>query len=109
MHTGSSPQTVYVAIACAEVEHINAKVAFSCYWGPNNVANEALGVPGQQTESRASLAAIVRVLQMAPSNQSLIVYSRSQYAIRAFVYGAPAYSARGWACKNDDLLRVGAY
>jgi hypothetical protein len=56
---------------------------------------------------RGSVAALVRVFQSASPSQTLIVYSTSQYAIRAFAYGAPGNSERGWQCPNSDLLRLG--
>lgn len=102
-------QSVYLSVACSNVGKDFARAVFSCFWGPNHQGNEVLQVPGEQNDSRGSVAAVVRVLQVSPSSQRLHIYSSSQYAIRAFVFGAPGYSARGWACKNADLLQVGVH
>jgi exonuclease III len=103
----SNPYTVYVAVACSNVGKVTARTTFAQYWGVNHASNEVLLVPGVQNEGRGSIAALVHVLQTSPPSQTLLLYTASQYAIRAFVYGAPGNSARGWQCPNSDLLRVG--
>ena len=102
-------RSVYVSFASSGIGGANAKAVFGSFWGPNHCGNEVLRVPGEQTDSRASIAAVVRVLQTTSCSQRLHIYSTSKYAIRTFVYWVPGYSARGWACKNADLLQLGVY
>ena len=64
-------------------------------------------MPGPQGEGRASVAAMVRVFQVASLSWTLLVYSSSQYAVHAFAYGAPGNSECGWQCPNADMLRLG--
>ena len=107
--SGSAPRTVYLSAASGSVRELGDRVAFGCYWGLNHRGNEVMQVPGDQNVSRACLAAIVHVLQTTDPSQSLLIYSTSQYAVRVFVFSAPAYSSRGWACKNADLLKLGVF
>ena len=103
----SNPYTVYVAVACSNFGMVNATTVFAHFWGINHHSNEVLRVPGPQNEGRGSIAALVHIFQTSSPSRSLIVYTVSQYAIRAFAYGAPGNSARGWQCPNSDLLRLG--
>ena len=103
----AQPRTVYLSSASVSIGGIDPRAVFACFWGPGHKGNEVMRVPGEQNEARAGIAAVVRVLQTTPPSQHLVIYSPSQYLVRIFVYGAPAYNARGWGCKNADLLQLG--
>ena len=97
---------VYVATACSDLGRVNAKVVFGLYWGANHPSTDVLHVSGYQSDSRGSIAALVRVFQVTEPAQSVHVYTTSQYAARAFAYGAAGHRERGWQCKNDaELVR----
>ncbi|KAG1754741.1 natural resistance-associated macrophage protein-domain-containing protein [Suillus paluster] len=76
---------------------------------PGNIAERC---PGDQTNNRAELIAIVRVLETAPfSQQPLMIKTDSSYSIQCFESWLPKWSvngfrtANGQPVKNAELIR----
>ncbi|KAJ6583250.1 hypothetical protein B0H10DRAFT_1765527, partial [Mycena sp. CBHHK59/15] len=67
--------------------------------------NKSARVYGNQTSPRAELLAVILALQSAPTFKSIIIATRSEYAIRSATYYAAKNEACGWRCPNGDLLK----
>ncbi|KAJ7187851.1 hypothetical protein C8R46DRAFT_844280, partial [Mycena filopes] len=86
----------------------DARGGCGVYWGENSAGNASSAVPGEQTDARAALYAVILAITRAPRERTLTIYSGSQYAIRSFCYLAAGNATRGWPCKHADLIRAGA-
>ncbi|KAJ6483693.1 hypothetical protein DFH09DRAFT_949616, partial [Mycena vulgaris] len=99
------PVSVYIA-SSSKSKAGSSRVALSLYWGDNNHRNAAYTFEGKQTDTRASLFAVLKAVVKAPHTQSLIIFTSSQYAIRAFCYWAGENSTLGWPCSHGDVLQI---
>ncbi|KAJ7197059.1 hypothetical protein C8J57DRAFT_1106099 [Mycena rebaudengoi] len=104
-HTGR-PISVYLASSSRVKGPSAARAAFALYWGRNNRRNSAFRFEGVQVEARASLFAVMAAVDEAPRDQSLIIYTPSQYAIRSFCYWAGDNETLGWPCAHADILQA---
>ncbi|KAJ6607708.1 hypothetical protein B0H10DRAFT_1788058, partial [Mycena sp. CBHHK59/15] len=102
----SAPLKITVHGSCLNAGKITASAGASAYWGPNARRNKSARVYGSQTSPRAELLAVILALQSAPTAKSLIIATRSEYAIRSATYYAAKNDACGWRCANGDLLKV---
>jgi len=82
------------------------------WWGKNDPRNIAERCPGDQTNNRAELIAIVRILETAPlSRKPLLIKTDSQYSINCFKEWLPKWRANGFRSsagqpvKNVPLIR----
>ena len=77
------------------------------FFGPQNASNSSWRVPGQQSDNRASLFAILLALSLTPSSIGLHIFSSSLYAIRSIFDWGPANASLGWHnSAHGDLLRL---
>ncbi|KAJ7137430.1 hypothetical protein C8R43DRAFT_834954, partial [Mycena crocata] len=97
------PVSVYIATS-TRYKGGSADASFALYWGDNHHSNSAYGFEGTQTDARSVLFAILKAVVMAPRNQSLLIYTSSEYAIRSFCYWAADNDMLGWPCKHGDVL-----
>ncbi|KAJ7182962.1 hypothetical protein C8R43DRAFT_865710, partial [Mycena crocata] len=95
--------SVYIATS-TKSKGFSARASFALYWGRNHHCNSAFGFEGAQIEARASLFAVLQAVSGAPRNQSLVIYTSSEYAIRSFCYWAGDNDMLGWPCKHADVL-----
>ncbi|KAI0646029.1 ribonuclease H-like domain-containing protein [Trametes meyenii] len=82
------------------------------WWGQNDSRNIAERCPGGQTNNRAELIAIVRVLETTPhTKRPLLVKTDSKYSISCFRHWMPKWlqnnfkTASGEPVKNASLIR----
>ncbi|KAL6301650.1 ribonuclease H-like domain-containing protein [Sparassis latifolia] len=82
------------------------------WWGRNDARNLAERCPGVQTNNRAELIAIVRVLETAPRNKHpLLIKTDSKYSISCFHDWLPNWiqngfiGSKGEPVKNAPLIR----
>ncbi|KAJ6551212.1 hypothetical protein B0H19DRAFT_880889, partial [Mycena capillaripes] len=102
----TTPLRVAVHGVCTNAGKISASAGAATYWGPNARLNAVSRVPGQQTGPRAELLAVILALQKAPVFKSIIISTRSHYAIQAAVYHAARNQACGWRDLNGDLKKI---
>ncbi|KAJ7138735.1 hypothetical protein C8R43DRAFT_817886, partial [Mycena crocata] len=102
--SSGQPVSVYIGTS-TKSKGSSARASFALYWGRNHRRNSAFGFEGAQTDARASLFAVLKAVLAAPHNQSLVIYTSSEYAIRSFCYWAGDNEMLGWPCKNSDVLQ----
>ncbi|KAJ7740488.1 hypothetical protein DFH07DRAFT_688565, partial [Mycena maculata] len=99
------PTTVYLASSAKRKSSSAGSAIFAIYWGANSPRNTAYTFDGAQTEARASLFAILMAVIDSRQDQTLIIYTSSQYAIRCFCYWAGENAMLGWPCTHADVLQ----
>ncbi|KAJ7134436.1 ribonuclease H-like domain-containing protein, partial [Mycena epipterygia] len=103
--TTSNPVEVYVDGSCLNNGRDDTAAGSGIYWGPNHAWNEALRVPGSQTNNQGEVYAFLRALQRAHADETLHIWSDSEYAMEGVACRAPDEASRGWKCVNGDLFR----
>ncbi|KAJ3717297.1 ribonuclease H-like domain-containing protein [Lentinula guzmanii] len=76
------PLVVYCDGACKGNGKVGSVAGIGVWWGHNDPANLAERCPGEQTNNRAELVAICRVLETTPFRKSLLaIKTDSKYSI----------------------------
>ncbi|KAH6885899.1 ribonuclease H-like domain-containing protein, partial [Thelonectria olida] len=76
---------------------------------PRNLSERLSGEP--QTNQRAELMAMLRALEVAPLEQTVQIFSDSQYSINCVTQWASSWERKGWktatgdSVKNQDIIR----
>ncbi|OJT04036.1 Vegetative incompatibility protein HET-E-1 [Trametes pubescens] len=103
---------VYSDGACKGNGKIGSIAGVGVWWGHNDARNIAERCPGGQTNNRAELIAIVRVLETTPhTKRPLLIKTDSKYSISCFRHWMPKWlknnfrTASGEAVKNAPLIR----
>ncbi|KAG1793915.1 ribonuclease H-like domain-containing protein [Suillus plorans] len=103
---------VYSDGACKGNGQVGSVAGVGVWWGWNDPRNIAERCPGDQTNNRAELIAIVRTLETAPfSQRPLMIKTDSMYSIQCFESWLPKWSANGFrtangqSVKNAELIR----
>jgi len=91
---------------------VGSVAGIGVWWGPDDPRNIAERCPGDQTNNRAELIAILRVLETTPiSTKPLLIKTDSQYSINClktwiFKWKKNGFlSAQGEAVKNAGIIR----
>jgi len=91
------PLVVYCDGACKGNGGKNTFAGLGVWWGCDDSRNLAERVPAAQTNNRAELLAIVRILEQVPeSGRSLIIKSDSQYSIKCVTIWFNKWINNGW-------------
>ncbi|KAG2138711.1 ribonuclease H-like domain-containing protein [Suillus bovinus] len=103
---------VYSDGACKGNGQPGSVAGVGVWWGWNDPRNIAERCPGDQTNNRAELIAIVRTLETAPfSQRPLMIKTDSKYSIQCFESWFSKWSANGFRAangqpvKNAELIR----
>ncbi|KAG0707608.1 ribonuclease H-like domain-containing protein [Suillus ampliporus] len=103
---------VYTDGSCKGNGQFGSVAGVGVWWGWNDSRNIAERCPGDQTNNRAELIAIVRALEAAPfSQQPLVIKTDSSYSIQCFESWLPKWNmngfrtANGQPVKNAELIR----
>lgn len=103
---------VYSDGACKGNGKVGSYAGVGVWWGENDPRNIAERCPGDQTNNRAELIAIVRVLETTPkSKKPLLIKTDSQYSINCFQEWLPRWicnkfrTAVGQPVKNLGIIR----
>ncbi|KAF6766757.1 ribonuclease H-like domain-containing protein, partial [Ephemerocybe angulata] len=104
---------VYSDGACKGNGQRGSVAGIGVWWGPNDARNIAERCPGDQTNNRAELIAILRVLEETPvSKTPLLIKTDSQYSIKCFEQWIKNWKRNGWKnskgepVKNDGIIRL---
>jgi len=102
---------VYSDGACKANGTDHAVGGVGVWWGPADPRNLSERCPGLQTNNRAELIAIARVLETVPqSSNTLIIRTDSQYSIKALTEWCFKWRKNGWRnaggkpVLNDKLI-----
>ncbi|KIO06924.1 hypothetical protein M404DRAFT_419467 [Pisolithus tinctorius Marx 270] len=88
---------VYCDGACKGNGATGSKAGIGVWWGHNDPRNLSERCPGDQTNNRAELIAIVRILETTPPlKRKLLIKTDSQYSIRC----------RRISFHSDDMLII---
>ncbi|KAF8583229.1 hypothetical protein K439DRAFT_1349209 [Ramaria rubella] len=88
---------VYTDGACQGNGKAGAIAGIGVWWGTNDPRNFAERCPGDQTNNRAELIAIIRVLETASQNiKRLLIKTDSSYSISCVRDWIPSWQKRGW-------------
>ncbi|KAH9848936.1 ribonuclease H-like domain-containing protein [Lenzites betulinus] len=103
---------VYSDGSCRGNGKSNPVAGVGVWWGQNDPRNLAERCPGGQTNNRAELIAIVRVLETTPhTKRPLLIKTDSKYSISCFRHWMPKWlqnnfkTASGEPVKNAPLIR----
>lgn len=78
-----------------------ATAGVGVYFGPLDSRNLSESLPGTaQTNNRAELSAILRALELAPRDRSIVIYSDSNYAISCVTSWFQKWRSNGWLTSN---------
>ncbi|KAI1798320.1 ribonuclease H-like domain-containing protein, partial [Ganoderma leucocontextum] len=110
----SHPMIVYTDGSCKGNGKVGSVAGVGVWWGENDprhvvpvvslahsldiglCRNLSERCPGQQTNNRAELIAIIRVLETTPADRPLLIKSDSNYSIRSMTEWIWTWKARGW-------------
>ncbi|KAI0762190.1 ribonuclease H-like domain-containing protein [Trametes elegans] len=103
---------VYSDGSCRGNGKVGSVAGIGVWWGQNDPRNLAERCPGGQTNNRAELIAIVRVLETTPhTRRPLLIKTDSKYSISCFRHWMPKWlknnfrTASGEPVKNASLIR----
>ncbi|RDB29135.1 Ribonuclease H [Hypsizygus marmoreus] len=103
---------VYCDGACKGNGKTGSIAGVGVWWGEGDPRNIAERCPGDQTNNRAELIAIIRILETTPtSKKPLLIKSDSQYSINCFKLWLPNWvrnnfrTASGGPVKNVGIIR----
>jgi ribonuclease HI len=97
---------VYSDGACKGNGQAGSVAGVGVWWGWNDSRNIAERCPGDQTNNRAELIAIVRVLETAPfSQRPLMIKTDSNYSIKCFESWFPKWSTNGFRTANGQPVK----
>ncbi|KAF9469665.1 ribonuclease H-like domain-containing protein, partial [Collybia nuda] len=103
---------VYSDGACKGNGKADPIAGVGVWWGVDDPRNIAERCPGDQTNNRAELIAILRILETTPrTKKPLLIKSDSQYSIKCFRDWLPNWRKNGWkksdgeSIKNGDIIR----
>ncbi|KAJ7220073.1 ribonuclease H-like domain-containing protein, partial [Mycena pura] len=108
LDTDAAARQVYVDGSCIGPSSAR-RAGAGLRWGMASLRNRALRVPGEQTNNRAELFAILGALATTPISVPLDIFTDSQYAINMIVHWGPAIAQTGWHCANGDALSAIQY
>ncbi|KAI0360796.1 ribonuclease H-like protein [Trametes cingulata] len=92
-----APWVVYSDGACRGNGRTGAVAGIGVWWGKDDTRNICERCPGDQTNNRAELIAIIRVLETAPSDKrTLVIKTDSQYSIGCLQTWLPGWKRSGW-------------
>ncbi|KAL5519723.1 hypothetical protein ACEPAG_1383 [Sanghuangporus baumii] len=87
---------VYADGACKGNGQVGSVAGVGVWWGNNDTRNIAERCPGAQTNNRAELIAIVRVLETTPFGRPLIIKTDSTYSIKCLQVWHQSWAQRNW-------------
>ncbi|KAJ7755006.1 ribonuclease H-like domain-containing protein [Mycena maculata] len=103
---------VYSDGACKGNGQVGSVAGVGVWWGRDDPRNIAERCPGDQTNNRAELIAILRILETTPpSERPLLIKSDSRYSISCFQDWLPKWqknnfiSSTGEPVKNAPIIR----
>ncbi|KAJ3750983.1 ribonuclease H-like domain-containing protein [Lentinula detonsa] len=106
------PLVVYCDGACKGNGKVGSVAGIGVWWGHNHPMNLAERCPGEQTNNKAELVAICRVLETTPFRKSLLaIKTDSKYSINCFNKWMPIWRDNNWKkadgteIKNLELIR----
>ncbi|KAH9896749.1 ribonuclease H-like domain-containing protein [Cubamyces lactineus] len=95
------PLIVYSDGACRGNGQPGSVAGVGVWWGPDHPWNICERCPGGQTNNRAELIAIIRVLETAPMDQrELIIKTDSHYSISCLETWLDNWKRNGWKKAN---------
>ncbi|KAJ7638478.1 ribonuclease H-like domain-containing protein, partial [Roridomyces roridus] len=106
VHSDTSTRQVYVDGSCQGPTSSRRVAGAGIRRGMNSPMNRSFRVPGEQTNNRAELFAVLGVLATTNKAVPLAIYTDSQYAINMIVSWGPVIAQTGWDCANGDVLRA---
>ncbi|RPD65374.1 RnaseH-domain-containing protein [Lentinus tigrinus ALCF2SS1-7] len=92
----SNPMVVYTDGSCRGNGRTGSTAGIGVWWGIDDSRNVSERCPGDQTNNRAELIAIIRVLERAPTDRPLEIRSDSAYSINSMTIWLQGWKMRGW-------------
>ncbi|KAI0746646.1 hypothetical protein C8Q80DRAFT_1176466 [Daedaleopsis nitida] len=94
--TFSDPVVVYTDGSCRGNGKVGSTAGVGVWWGKDDPRNVSERCPGDQTNNRAELLAIIRVLETAPVDRPLEIRSDSEYSIKSMNVWLSDWKRRSW-------------
>jgi len=97
---------VYTDGACQGNGRAGAVAGVGVWWGDNDARNLYERCPGDQTNNRAELIAIIRALETAQlTNKHLLIKTDSSYSIQCIRDWIPNWRKRGWKTSDGQDVK----
>ncbi|PPQ99538.1 hypothetical protein CVT24_005328 [Panaeolus cyanescens] len=97
---------VYTDGACKGNGKNGSVAGVGVWWGPNDPRNIAERCPGDQTNNRAELIAILRMLEETPiTPKPLLVKSDSQYSIKCLTEWISKWQSNGFRLADGSPIK----
>ncbi|KAI8986838.1 ribonuclease H-like domain-containing protein [Trametes punicea] len=102
-HRSTGPHVVYCDGACRGNGRSGSVAGVGVWWGQDDPRNICERCPGSQTNNRAELIAIIRILETAPMDERpLVIKTDSRYSISCLTSWLPAWKRNGWRNNKGD-------
>ena len=101
--------TVYTDGSCINNGDSDARAGAGYWYGENDIRNGCLRLPDtiEQSNNAGELVAILKAVQMTPTNTTLIIKTDSQYAIDGIITHRARLENRGWIeVSNCELFQA---
>ncbi|KAJ7204408.1 ribonuclease H-like domain-containing protein [Mycena pura] len=112
LEDGDGRLVVYSDGACKGNGQAGSVAGIGVWWGEGDPRNIAERCPGDQTNNRAELIAILRILEETPqSTRPLVIKSDSIYSIKCFTEWINGWIKNNWKAstglpvKNKELIK----
>jgi len=99
---------VYTDGACSLNGKRDALAGIGVWWNSRDERNLSERCPGLQTNNRAEIFAIVRLLEETPTTggkSRLVIRTDSLYTINCVVNWAPKWETQGWKTASGDAVK----
>ncbi|KAM5531122.1 hypothetical protein V8D89_015211, partial [Ganoderma adspersum] len=101
----SNTLVVYTDGSCKGNGKVGSAAGVGVWWGKDDPRNISERCPGQQTNNRAELIAIIRVLETSSRNRPLLIKSDSDYSIKSMTEWIWTWKTRGWRTSTGGAVQ----
>ncbi|KDQ50240.1 hypothetical protein JAAARDRAFT_588769 [Jaapia argillacea MUCL 33604] len=97
---------VYTDGACSNNGKVGAVAGIGVWWGHDHPSNISERCPGDQTNNRAELIALIRVLESTPiGTRPLLIKTDSQYSMNCVNTWLPGWERNNWRSANGNPVK----
>jgi len=98
--------TVFTDGASSSNGRAEAKAGIGVYWGPGNLLNTSMRLPGRQTNNRAEIFAAVHALRQAKQLgiKNIRLYTDSKFVINGITSWIKNWKENGWNSSNGKAV-----
>jgi ribonuclease HI len=85
---------------------IHARAGIGVFWGDNDTRNLSERLPGDQTNNRAEIYAVIRALELCKDPEKMLeIMTDSMYVINAFECWCKKWEKNGWITTRKEPVK----